>query len=772
MPTVPPPPGDLAALLPEDLRGRFEGGTTWAAGWRDGVRDTFRFERDACAGAVAVMGFQNLSGSPGIDWISGALTEMLATELAVDEKLRIVPGESVSRARRELGLGGAESYGRESLTRIRQSLCAEYVLVGSYLGGEGGAATLRLDLRLQDTRSGETLAQVAETGSVNGLIELVTRAGGRLRGVVGAGGPAGEAQARALLPKNTTAARLYAEGLDRLHREECADAQALLERSVQADGEFALARASLAEALYCVGYEERASQEAEKALALAEGLPRRERLTVQASAWSMTGQPEQAAAAWKELFDFFPDDLHVGLALAGHQLRLGRRDEVRVTIAALRKLRGADAQHPRIDLLEAKMADMEGDRAAQKAALERSLARAESHGYRLMAGAALMDLTYVYLDEGDLGRAEAAAQKTHDIGVEFGDRELEVIGMDVLGTIAVLRGDLAGGSARYQEALAIVAEVGLERRRPALLRHLALAPAAAGRLDAAAATTRLAQKARARMGKNKDRDKDVVAAFAKLEQAHFKLLRGDARGARTLAAEVVEEARGRQDLPLVSEALGVLACAARASGDDDAGDLLLEAQGLYTQRGRLLRAMDIEIELIRHDTEHAAAAAAAQRGEALLARAASSGASDLEAVARSAWALALAAAGRPDEARAAIAPAMSWASRTQNVLTLVVVGLADAQLLGAGDEEARELAVRRLALLMEVARKAGLAGHEMQAGLALGELAIAGGQAAVGRQRLLRIEKRARAMGLDAVARRAAEAQTTGSAKAKANAKT
>src|SRR5215471_6006925 len=45
--------------------------------------------------SVAVIGFTNVSGNPESAWVSTALSEMFATELAAGDKLRIIPGENV-----------------------------------------------------------------------------------------------------------------------------------------------------------------------------------------------------------------------------------------------------------------------------------------------------------------------------------------------------------------------------------------------------------------------------------------------------------------------------------------------------------------------------------------------------------------------------------------------------------------------------------------------------------------------------------------------------
>ena len=78
-----------------------------------------------------MLGFKNLSGRADESWLSTALPEVLSTELAAGEKLRTIPGETVSQMKMSLSLPDAESYGKETLNRIRMNLNADDVPSGS-----------------------------------------------------------------------------------------------------------------------------------------------------------------------------------------------------------------------------------------------------------------------------------------------------------------------------------------------------------------------------------------------------------------------------------------------------------------------------------------------------------------------------------------------------------------------------------------------------------------------------------------------------------------
>jgi eukaryotic-like serine/threonine-protein kinase len=185
--------------------------------------------------AVAVLGFRNLSGRNEDAWLSTALSEMLSTELAAGRTLRLVSGEDVARVKSELSRQDAGSLANETLLRIHQNLGSDLLVVGAYTAiGRKGSKQIRVDLRLQNAISGETVAEIAETGAEANLFDLVSRAGIRLREKLGISdlSPTEAVEARASLPSEPEAARLYSEGLARLRVFDGLPARDLLRRSV------------------------------------------------------------------------------------------------------------------------------------------------------------------------------------------------------------------------------------------------------------------------------------------------------------------------------------------------------------------------------------------------------------------------------------------------------------------------------------------------------------------------------------------------------------
>ena len=169
--------------------------------------------------AVVVLGFRDLSAQPRAAWLATALSEWLTTELAAGHQLRLVPQQGVARMRAELRLPLGESLTAGSLARVRADCGADIVVAGAYaLLGARSVEPMRLDIVVQDTRTGATLLALHQSGAATHLLSLVARAGARLRAGLGVGPVTAmqAAEVRRALPAAPAAARDYAEGLAHL----------------------------------------------------------------------------------------------------------------------------------------------------------------------------------------------------------------------------------------------------------------------------------------------------------------------------------------------------------------------------------------------------------------------------------------------------------------------------------------------------------------------------------------------------------------------------
>ena len=494
IPAIPPSPpapkrriqlAALAALLLLAVIVGWYRYTTWRAGNLTPEERLARLtEGITPRRSVAVLGFKNLSGDPGTEWLSNGLAEMLSTELGAGGGLLVVSGENVARAKVELGLADTNSLARDTLGRVRARLGTDAVVVGSFAIVENPAGRLiRLDLRLQDTRGGETTA-VAETGPETELFDVVARAGQRLRDKLEPGEPSG-ATARAALASSPEAARLYSEGMSRLRLFEPAAARDLLERAVAADPRNALAHSGLATALATLGYEGRALDEAKAAFELSESLPPEDRLLIEGRYREAVQDWSKAVEIYWRLWSMFPDSLDHGLRLAAAQTAAGQVEEALATTEALRTLPPPSSGDPRIDLAEAVAAGARSDFQRQRGAASRAAAKGAAQKATLMvAQARLMECRALR----NLGQAElalAACAEGQRLHAAKGDRAGVAEALTHAANVRFDRGELTSAAALYEEALATYRSVGNRGAEAGALNNIAVVLRSQGDLDRA-----------------------------------------------------------------------------------------------------------------------------------------------------------------------------------------------------------------------------------------------------------------------------------------------
>ena len=459
----------LLGLNFRDLRHRLSGGSPGSP--RKGAQATV--PPTQTRRSVAVLGFKNLSGRADKAWLSTALAEMLTTELAAGEQLRTVPGENVSQVKINLSLPDAESYGQETLTKIHKNLNTDDVVVGSYIPLAKGQ--VRLDLRLQDALQGETLATVSEKGGEGQIDDLVSRVGLALREKLGVGGLLGAqaAAVRAILPSHPEAARLYAEGLQRLRMFDVLGARDPLQKAAAAEPGNSKVHSALAEVWQRLGYSEKAKREAKLALDLSTSLSREDRLLVEANYRETAHERDKAVELYRTLVNLFPDNLDYGLKMAAAQNRAGQSKQALVTIERLRKIPPPASDDPRIDLAEDDTAFYLGEFKSGLAATSRAWAKADALGAPLLIATAQHDQCVFLLQLGQYKEAYAACENAKEIYARTGDRDRGARVLLDMGLLQYNQGDLVGAQSLYEQALAIFREAGDNPRTATTVNNLA-----------------------------------------------------------------------------------------------------------------------------------------------------------------------------------------------------------------------------------------------------------------------------------------------------------
>jgi DNA-binding winged helix-turn-helix (wHTH) protein/tetratricopeptide (TPR) repeat protein len=415
--------------------------------------------------SVAVLGFRNLSGNPHDAWLSTAFADWLATELSAGDQLRTVGAENIARMKMELQLPEMDSLGPDSLSRIRKDLGSDLVVAGSYaMLGKESNGQIRLDVRLLDTHTGETLFATSETGSDANLFNLASRAGENLREKLGIRKvtQAEAVEVALVLPSSPEAARLYAEGLAHLRVFNALGAQSSLTRAIAADPKFALAHSALATAWAQLGYGQNAVNEAKKSVELSSSLPRAERLLVEGRYRELSLEWDKAISIYHALFEFFPDNPDYGLQLAHAQIKAARWREALATVAALRALPAPMGSDPRLDMAEGDAARSLGDMKRAELAMAAAAEKSRSSGALLLLAKARLAQAWLYQNLGQLNEVESAVKEATELYNAAHDRKGVADAVTIQAITLEAKGDYQSALQKYKESLAILTETGDE----------------------------------------------------------------------------------------------------------------------------------------------------------------------------------------------------------------------------------------------------------------------------------------------------------------------
>jgi tetratricopeptide (TPR) repeat protein/tRNA A-37 threonylcarbamoyl transferase component Bud32 len=733
--------------------------------------------------AVAVLGFKNLVGRTDEAWISSALAETLRTEMGAGGKLRAVPGETVERVKVEQRIADADSLAPDTLARLRAGTSADVVVLGAYLApGKDAGGEVRLDVKVQDTASGETLVSLSETGSEAGIVELVAKTGARLRETLGAGTLTAVEQtaARAALPSAGDATRLYAEGLAKLRLYDARAARELLERAVAADPNYPLARVALADAWAAQGYDAKAADEAKRAFERADNLSREDRLLVEGRYREAAKDWPKAIEVYRTLHGFFPDNLEYGLRLAAAESSSGKGKEAIETIEALRGFKPPASEDPRIDLAEAVAAEQLGDNKRIVAAAGRAGQKGEAQGSRQIVARARVLECSALQELGETLKATQAGEEARRIFAELGDRAGEGTALNRIAGVLWRTGDLPAARQRYDEALALAREVGDRKFTARALNNRALVVREQGELidalkgfdEAREINVELGEQtgvsvALDNMGKVSYRLGRLAAARRAYDESlkislatNYKTVQDDVywglgncsyseghlADARASYQKAIDIARPTSHKRYLAFALDGLARVVAEQGDLSlARSTNEEALKIRDEMGEKLTAAESHLALAQLWIEEGRPNAAEAPARGAIDLFVESKASDKEAFAQVVLARALLAQAKPALAEKAIARAQALLPSVQHVPVRLAVALAAGDVAAASGKALD--ALRGLEDARAEALRVGFVPEQLEARLAIARIQLKTPQAAAARAALAVLAKEASASG-------------------------
>lgn len=740
--------------------------------------------------SVAVLGFKNVSGKEQKAWLSTALSEMFTTELGTGDSLRAIPGDNIARMKVELQLPETETFPIEALGRIRRNLGCDLVAFGTYSAQNDSAPGLRLDLRLQDTATGETLASLTDVGQEGQLLDLVSRLGARVRERIGGSrpGPEQSSKLRASLPADPQAARLYIEGLEKLRLFDALTARGLLETAAGIEPSAPIIHSALAGAWFALGYHVKAEEEARKASDLSAQLSLQERLPVEARYREVAREWERAVEIYRTLLRLVPDDLEHGLSLAAAQTSAGDGKGALETVGLLRRLHAPSSDDPRIDLEEARAAMLLGDlkrtRAVARSAGEKGAVRGASllvaqarlaevdalrrigsleealslcdQARELYAAAgdrggvsrALGHMASTLWYRGDFGEAKKAASEALGISREIGDKGAQARALNTLAGILSDQGGLGEARKLYEETLALTTEIGDKDREAVAINNIGIALWKQGDLSRSRRAFAEAVALAKRIG-SKRRE-----AFSIFYAGEVLFDQGELGEARKNYEEALRLGRDAGLASFIGDATHGLGKMLLADGDlVGARQKYEEALAIKKQRGERLYAAQNLLALALVSIEEGRMADAETHAREAVEMFRSENMNHYEGHARAALAHALLLEGKLTEASAAVTRARALCEKSEYTAIRVSVAIVFGRVTAAEGHPVE--ALRELERALVEATRAGLLGLQFEVRLAFGEVEAKSRNAAAGRARLIALGQEASAKGFRLVARKA-----------------
>jgi eukaryotic-like serine/threonine-protein kinase len=739
--------------------------------------------------SIAVLGFKNLTRQPEQEWLSTAFSEMLTTELGAGDKLRVISGENIARMKSDLSLMDTDSYTRESLKRIHGNLGSDIVVLGSYTAlGEKAGRMIRLDLRLQDTATGETTSVMSITGTEDKLFDLVSQAGTQLRARLGVGTvpPADTAALLASLPETPKAAQLYAEGLVRMRAYDFLAARPLLENATQIAPKFALAHSALSAVWTNLGYEVKARDEAKRAFDLSASLSREQQLSIEGRYRSTTREWKKAVEIYRSLYTLYPDNLDYGLQLTNAEILGWRAKDALVLLGSFRQSTLAGAYAPRVDLqiafakqavsdlngaieaarsaqagsqaigakdLEARSWHLEGNsllHSGQHDNAAKSLSEAQrifdSIGNKGSAARVHCDLALIREDAGDLEGSRIMFEEALQVFRAIGDQSNTAGTLSDIASVLKQEGNLAGAKRMLTESLAISKEIG--SRQTTTRFELATILYQEGDLPHARSEFEQLVAASAVAG-----DKFGIS-LSQVELANVLFAQGNVAAAKKMYQDSLAVTRelGDQDstAAILENLAGVLLVQADLAAAHKSADEAMDvAQKLNEKSATADAQATLASVLLEEGRAEDAETQARQSAETLGAERAVT----KQAVSRSLQAMALLLQNKLPEAEQVSRQAQATAEKSQFRGDREFIVIRDARVRAANGHP--EDAARNLKAVRAEALRLGFVSQQLEARFVEAEIEKKSNKAAIARAHLSELEKEATVRGFLLIARKA-----------------
>ena len=429
------------------------------------------------------------------------MAELFSIELDKSEDLKVVARESVSLLESDLQLYQTDVLGPATLEKVHQRIGSNLIVTGAFAPAGVDLERLRLELKLQDTSSGEVVSSYQEVLDYGDLEHFVRQAASQIRAdlrlmpldlmVTG--------QINLGFPANPNAARHYFNGVAEMRNFDLTAAREQLETAAELESASAVIQDALAQVYTNLGNENLARKYSRRAVELAVNLPVSQSWNITARNHLLEGRPVQAVAVYRELFKRNKRSILDGIAQASAMVKSGQgwaalelireirstsrhpSELARIEIVAAQAAESVSAFQQQIEfanraiecaelafspLLQAQALYLQGramhrlgDREAVKKLMQ-SFELFEQNKDRHGAAMAIGTIGKTYIDVGDFETADEKTVQAIEISSKIGNERLFNSFQGQLGELLIYRGKYEEATAKLQESKAKFDQLG------------------------------------------------------------------------------------------------------------------------------------------------------------------------------------------------------------------------------------------------------------------------------------------------------------------------
>ena len=266
--------------------------------------------------SLAILPFRNASGDSSLDWLGSSFADMLSTDIGQSAQLRTVTPSNLHQILTDLRISSSTELDPSTIHRVADFSNAQRVVWGQYakFGDQ-----IRIDATLQDFKNDRSIPLKIEIPNEKEIPAAIDKLAESIREKLALpSSVVKELKASSFEPNSASveALRAYNLGVGFQRDGRNLDAQQQLETATRADANFALAFSRLAQTYSKLGYDDQASQTAQKAVTLSQNLPEAEKYLIAANRSLVDKNYAEAIKAFETLARSSPDNYDVQVALA------------------------------------------------------------------------------------------------------------------------------------------------------------------------------------------------------------------------------------------------------------------------------------------------------------------------------------------------------------------------------------------------------------------------------------------------------------------------